>query len=286
MPGERDRGAAATRWRGRHGTGGVWRWWPWRGTIRLRPWRPCPPRNEPLRLPLVGDVVARWASRCRRRSSRRSPCAMNFTNEGGVDGTARFLKNITGMWLLEECRARVEPPGQGRTYAYAEIVAHGRGRRAGRRTRHRPRRRGVRRVRPTCRQAIRDWCRGRGKVPSPADDAALDAAASSRALAARYGEVLGNLRRRGALRHRAAARDRRRRAERPAEPAYGRRLSAIPVVAGPAGARRRMGNVMVQARAAGAWWGRSPRCGATSAARWRSRAVSAANEMNLNCQSL
>lgn len=31
-------------------------------------------------------------------------CAMNFTNEGGVDGTTRFLKNITGMWLLEECR--------------------------------------------------------------------------------------------------------------------------------------------------------------------------------------
>lgn len=31
--------------------------------------------------------------------------AMNFTNEGGVDGTVRFLKNITGMWLLEQCRA-------------------------------------------------------------------------------------------------------------------------------------------------------------------------------------
>lgn len=28
----------------------------------------------------------------------------NFTNEGGVDGTIRFLKNICGMWLLERCR--------------------------------------------------------------------------------------------------------------------------------------------------------------------------------------
>lgn len=28
----------------------------------------------------------------------------NFTNEGGLDGTIRFLKNITGMWLLENCR--------------------------------------------------------------------------------------------------------------------------------------------------------------------------------------
>lgn len=29
---------------------------------------------------------------------------LNFTNEGGVDGTIRFLKNICGMWLLERCR--------------------------------------------------------------------------------------------------------------------------------------------------------------------------------------
>ncbi|MDE6022854.1 MAG: rhamnulokinase [Muribaculaceae bacterium] len=28
----------------------------------------------------------------------------NFTNEGGVDGTIRVLKNITGLWLFERCR--------------------------------------------------------------------------------------------------------------------------------------------------------------------------------------
>ena len=28
----------------------------------------------------------------------------NFTNEGGIEGTTRFLKNICGMWLLERCR--------------------------------------------------------------------------------------------------------------------------------------------------------------------------------------
>lgn len=30
--------------------------------------------------------------------------AANFTNERGVDGTIRYLRNIMGMWLLEECR--------------------------------------------------------------------------------------------------------------------------------------------------------------------------------------
>ncbi len=28
----------------------------------------------------------------------------NFTNEGGIEGTTRFLKNITGMWIYERCR--------------------------------------------------------------------------------------------------------------------------------------------------------------------------------------
>lgn len=46
---------------------------------------------------------------------------LNFTNEGGVDGTIRFLKNITGMWLLEQCRK--EWGAQGKTYNYPEIVA-------------------------------------------------------------------------------------------------------------------------------------------------------------------
>ena len=29
---------------------------------------------------------------------------LNFTNEGGVEGTTRFLKNIMGLWPLQECR--------------------------------------------------------------------------------------------------------------------------------------------------------------------------------------
>jgi len=29
---------------------------------------------------------------------------LNFTNEGGIAGTVRILKNIMGLWLLEQCR--------------------------------------------------------------------------------------------------------------------------------------------------------------------------------------
>ncbi len=28
----------------------------------------------------------------------------NFTNEGGVDGTIRFLRNVMGLWMLSECQ--------------------------------------------------------------------------------------------------------------------------------------------------------------------------------------
>ncbi|WP_350279717.1 rhamnulokinase family protein [Kribbella sp. HUAS MG21] len=30
--------------------------------------------------------------------------AANFTNEGGVDGTTRFLHNVMGLWILQECQ--------------------------------------------------------------------------------------------------------------------------------------------------------------------------------------
>lgn len=43
--------------------------------------------------------------------------ALNFTNEGGVEGTIRLLKNICGMWLLERCRA-----AWGET-SYPELIA-------------------------------------------------------------------------------------------------------------------------------------------------------------------
>lgn len=46
--------------------------------------------------------------------------AMNFTNEGGAEGNIRLLKNITGMWLLERCRASWK--AESREYTYPQIA--------------------------------------------------------------------------------------------------------------------------------------------------------------------
>jgi rhamnulokinase len=41
----------------------------------------------------------------------------NVTNEGGIDGTYRLLKNIMGLWLVQECRRSFERAGQPLDYA-------------------------------------------------------------------------------------------------------------------------------------------------------------------------
>jgi rhamnulokinase len=57
-----------------------------------------------LPAPLINEQVARY----------------NFTNEGGVSWTTRFLKNIMGLWLVQECRRTWERAGQ--LYAYDELM--------------------------------------------------------------------------------------------------------------------------------------------------------------------
>jgi rhamnulokinase len=47
--------------------------------------------------------------------------AHNATNEGGVGNTARVLKNIMGLWLLQECR-RIWAE-RGRAYDFAQLEA-------------------------------------------------------------------------------------------------------------------------------------------------------------------
>lgn len=47
-------------------------------------------------------------------------CQLNFTNEGGVCGTIRLLKNIGGLWLLQSCRRAWSKAGQ--EYSYEELL--------------------------------------------------------------------------------------------------------------------------------------------------------------------
>jgi rhamnulokinase len=44
----------------------------------------------------------------------------NFTNEGGFGGRTRFLKNVMGLWLLQECRRVWAQEGQ--EYSYEELT--------------------------------------------------------------------------------------------------------------------------------------------------------------------
>jgi rhamnulokinase len=44
----------------------------------------------------------------------------NFTNEGGVCGTTRFLKNVMGLWMLQGCRRSWK--SAGKTYEYGELM--------------------------------------------------------------------------------------------------------------------------------------------------------------------
>jgi rhamnulokinase len=57
-----------------------------------------------VREPVISDVTS----------------GLNITNEGGVEGTTCLLKNITGMWLVEQCLA--EWKKQGVDYTYPEMV--------------------------------------------------------------------------------------------------------------------------------------------------------------------
>lgn len=55
--------------------------------------------------PVIDELTRKW----------------NFTNEGGAYGTYRLLKNIMGLWLLQECRREWER--KGKSYSFQELVA-------------------------------------------------------------------------------------------------------------------------------------------------------------------
>lgn len=45
---------------------------------------------------------------------------LNFTNEGGVNGTTRLLKNVMGLWMLQGCRQSWT--ARGLSYDYRELI--------------------------------------------------------------------------------------------------------------------------------------------------------------------
>ena len=168
---------------------------------------------------------------------------LNFTNEGGIEGTTRFLKNITGMWLLEQCRKQWER--QGRTYTYPQIVEMARSQTES-----------CALVQPddprfsnpsSMPEAIADYCREKG-LPVPQSDAQF-VRCIFLSLAARYREVLDMLRRLSPhpieRLHVIGGGSQNELLNRLTAQAVG-----IPVVAGPSEATA-IGNCLVQAMAAG-----------------------------------
>jgi sugar (pentulose or hexulose) kinase len=108
----------------------------------------------------------------------------DFTNEAGVAGTVRFLKNVAGLWLVQECRRCWE--AAGRSFSFAELAALA--------EKAEPLRSLIDPDDPRFAtpgdmpQRIRDACRGFGQS-APADEAAMVRCILD-SLALRYDEVL------------------------------------------------------------------------------------------------
>jgi rhamnulokinase len=50
-------------------------------------------------------------------------CALNLTNERGIDGTTRLLRNVMGLWLVQECRRYWQRSGGSVDYAELHALA-------------------------------------------------------------------------------------------------------------------------------------------------------------------
>ena len=110
---------------------------------------------------------------------------LNFTNEGGVGGTVRLLKNIGGLWLVQECR-RIWAL-QGREYSWGRMTQLA--------AASEPLRSLINPDAPCFTapkdmpEAIRDFCRSSNQPVPDSDGAVIRCALES--LAMRYRQVLG-----------------------------------------------------------------------------------------------
>ena len=93
---------------------------------------------------------------------------LNFTNEGGVAGSIRLLKNITGLWLLQECRRVWAAEGRDMSWEQLNALSDAAS----------PLAAFINPDDPSFMapanmpQAIRDYCRQTGQVP-PADEGSV-----------------------------------------------------------------------------------------------------------------
>ncbi len=78
------------------------------------------------RLHLVGHLVAGRPGGQRRRWSTQASLAANLTNEGGYGGTITLLRNVMGLWLVQQSRKALWPGDEAPSYA--EICDAGRDR--------------------------------------------------------------------------------------------------------------------------------------------------------------
>jgi rhamnulokinase len=167
----------------------------------------------------------------------------NMTNEGGLDGTYRLLKNIMGLWLVQRCKRAFD--ACGREYGYGELEALA--------AKARPLRSIVNPDDsrflnpPDMPKAIQDFCRETGQ-PIPKTEGELVRCALE-SLALRYRQVLGWLEELTGNRieviHIVGGGSRNQTLNRFAADACQR-----PVIAGPVEATA-SGNVLVQVRASG-----------------------------------
>jgi len=167
----------------------------------------------------------------------------NVTNEGGIDGTYRLLKNVMGLWLVQQCRRSFERSGNDFDYTQLTHLA----------TQAEPFRSLIQPNDPVFLSpedmvsAIRNWCRDHGQPVPETEGQIVRCALES--LALKYREILQGI-----------------------EKLTGETIEAIhivgggckngllnqftanatgrPVIAGPTEATA-LGNVLIQARAAG-----------------------------------
>ena len=82
-----------------------------------------PAQGTARRGPLVRNLVAARHRDQTGRSSTRRALDYNLTNERGVGGRIRLLRNVMGLWLLQECRRAWERSGCDRRLRAAMALA-------------------------------------------------------------------------------------------------------------------------------------------------------------------